>query len=509
MKKMKAIALYLPQFHRVPENDQWWGEGYTEWTAVRGGEKLFPDHYQPHIPLNHNYYDLMDKQTMQWQAELMKKYHIYGMCFYHYYFQDGRKILEKPAENLLRWKDIDMPFCFSWANETWGRTWSKVRNVNSWNVIKEQESIKDDDGVLIRQNYGDESDWEQHFEYLLPFFKDNRYIRISNKPVFIIYKPEDIFCLIQMMDQWNEKAKQCGLDGIYFITTNSEKGDANAWIRQKISYWGGGRNQCVEYDEVCERIIGDALSLGDSCYLCGYTGYDDSPRRGEQGLVVKNSSPEKFYTLMRILFYLSEQRRKEFVFVNAWNEWGEGMHLEPDERYGYGYLEALDRALQDYRDIKEADLKMWTYRKHEIDVPVVSRRRASIMHIFDRWLWIKEDGKSLASFFQVKGYKNIAIYGIGMVGKHLVAELEDGSVNVLYGIDRQNKEWQYSFPIYEMDKGLPQADVIVVTVAYEFEKIYRELKQKFMGKIISIEEILEWVGCEDTEKRKETENSDE
>lgn len=493
---MKAIALYLPQFHRVPENDQWWGEGYTEWTAVKSGEELFPGHYQPHIPLNHNYYDLMDKQTMQWQAELMKKYHIYGMCFYHYYFQDGRKILEKPAENLLEWKDIDMPFCFSWANETWGRTWSRIRNINVWNDKEEQKKSKDDDGILLRQNYGDESDWEQHFDYLFPFFVDKRYIKIDNKPVFIIYRPNDIFCLTQMMDKWNEKAKQCGLDGIYFITTNSEKIDADAWLRQKISYWPVGGNPCKEYDELCERIIGEALKPEDSCYLCGYTSYDDSPRRGMQGLVVNNSSPEKFHTLMRILCYLSEQRGKEYVFINAWNEWGEGMYLEPDEKYRYGYLEALSKALQDYKDVKEEELKRWTYRENEMDVSIVNCRSASIMNIFDHWLWIKEDGKSLLSYFQAKRYKEIAIYGIGKVGKHLLTELKDSPIKVIYGIDKQGQRLQYSFPVYGMDAKLPKADVIVVTVAYEFEKIYRELKQKFAGRIISIEEVLEWTDCE-------------
>lgn len=492
---MKVIALYLPQFHRVPENDQWWGEGYTEWTAVKSGEKLFPEHYQPHIPLNHNYYDLLSKQTMQWQAALMKKYHVYGMCFYHYYFQNGRKILEKPAENLLKWKDIDMPFCFSWANQAWGRTWSRIGSINTWNVKKEQESMKDDDGILLRQSYGDENDWERHFDYLLPFFMDKRYIKIDNKPIFIFYRPEDIFCLTQMMEKWNEKAKQCGLDGIYFITTNSEKKEASAWLRQKISCWAGARNQYIEYDKVCKKIIGEAMESGDSCYLCGYTGYDDSPRRGAQGFIVNNSSPEKFYTLMRTLCYLSEQRGKEFVFVNAWNEWGEGMHLEPDERYGYGYLEALSRALQDYKDIKENDLDV--FKEKEVDDFLISNRRASIMHILNRWLCIKEDGKSLVSYFETKHYKKIAIYGIGMVGKHLLTELKDSPVNVAYGIDRQGKEWKYPFSIYDMDQELPEADVIVVTVTYEFEKIYRELKPKFAGKIISIDEILEWVDFAD------------
>ena len=117
MPEMKVIAMYLPQFHRLRENDEWWGEGFTEWTAVKAAEPLFEGHDQPRVPLNENYYDLLDKKTMEWQSELMKKYSVYGMCFYHYWFKDGRRILEKPAENLLNWNNVDMPFCFSWANE--------------------------------------------------------------------------------------------------------------------------------------------------------------------------------------------------------------------------------------------------------------------------------------------------------------------------------------------------------------------------------------------------------
>lgn len=128
---MRVIAMYLPQFHRVKENDIWWGEGFTEWTSVRSAERLFPGHEQPHVPLHGNYYDLLQPETMRWQAELMKRFGVDGMCFYHYYFKDGRKILEKPAENLLQWKDIDMPFCFSWANESWVRSWSRLSKVSA------------------------------------------------------------------------------------------------------------------------------------------------------------------------------------------------------------------------------------------------------------------------------------------------------------------------------------------------------------------------------------------
>ena len=188
---MKVIAMYLPQFHRVQENDVWWGEGFTEWTAVRSAEPLFPWHEQPHAPLDGRYYDLMDPETMRWQAELMHRYGVDGMCFYHYYFKDGRRILERPAENLLQWKDIDMPFCFSWANESWVRSWSRMSQIegNPWSVKFDGVAQPGDDGVLLAQGYGDELAWREHYAYLSPFFHDSRYILHENMPVFLIYKP--------------------------------------------------------------------------------------------------------------------------------------------------------------------------------------------------------------------------------------------------------------------------------------------------------------------------------
>ena len=144
---MKTIAMYLPQFHRVKENDAWWGEGYTEWTAVKNAKPLFEGHNQPRVPLHENYYNLLEKSTMEEQAELAQQYGVDGFCFYHYYFKDGRKILEKPAENLLNWTDIKLPFCFCWANETWARTWSNVGNKNSWNEQLEVKGSKSESGV--------------------------------------------------------------------------------------------------------------------------------------------------------------------------------------------------------------------------------------------------------------------------------------------------------------------------------------------------------------------------
>ncbi len=214
--------MYLPQFHRVPENDEWWGEGFTEWTAVREATTLFDEHEQPRVPLNENYYDLLDKNTMEWQAKLLKKYGVDGFVFYHYYFAHGKKILEKPVENLLEWKDININYCFSWANESWIRSWSKLNiEGNAWSPLKDNN--KSGKQVLLSQEYGNKAIWKDHFDYLLPFFNDERYIKIQNKPVFMIWRPEIIFVLDQMIDYWQELAKKNGFDGIFFISTNVQK----------------------------------------------------------------------------------------------------------------------------------------------------------------------------------------------------------------------------------------------------------------------------------------------
>ena len=221
-KVMKIISMYLPQFHRVKENDEWWGEGYTEWTAVKNAGKLYEKHIQPKVPLNENYYDLVEKSTMEWQAGLMSRYGIDGQCFYHYWFKDGKQILEKPAENLIRWTDIDMGFCFCWANETWARTWSRIQEKNGWAAQFEKEEEHIGSGILLEQQYGGEKDWRIHYDYLKEFFKDERYIKHNEKPLFLIYKPYLITCLGAMVSCWNRWAVEDGFQGIYVIGANAD-----------------------------------------------------------------------------------------------------------------------------------------------------------------------------------------------------------------------------------------------------------------------------------------------
>ena len=507
---LSTLAMYLPQFHKTPENDKWWGEGFTEWTAVKGAEKLFENHNQPRVPLNQNYYNLLEYDTMRWQADLMRKYHLDGMCIYHYWFKDGKRVLERPAENLLRWKDIHMPFCFCWANETWSRTWKKLSNANTWSSIYETKNNQVKNGILMNQSYGREKDWEEHFNYLLPFFKDERYIKLDGKPVFVIFKPRKIFSLWMMKKNFDTLAKRNGFPGIYTIGMEDKlcPGLDAGCTRQPYSamseYLMKNKNLCSSpmsypYDKLWEIIQTQKIG-SDKIYLSSFIDYDNTPRMGKMGNIVSDTSPEIFYENFKKLYQKSLLIGNEFIFVNAWNEWGEGMYLEPDERFGYGYLEALNKALDDYKgmaEVMDRELNVITAnlhrRKESGEESIVNRRNACFTRLFDKWLRIKEEGKHLNSYFREKGYRNIAIYGIGMTGKHLLADLKETEIQVVYGIDRQGKQLNYPFPIYTIEEQIPEADVVVVTVTYEFDSIYQELKTRFGGYIASLEEIVDFV----------------
>ncbi len=198
---MKIIAFYLPQFHTIPENDDFWGKGFTEWTNVRNAKPLYEGHHQPVVPLNNHYYDLSDVSTMEWQADIARKYGVYGFCIYHYWIE-GRKLLEKPLEQLLEHPEIPMRYCISWANHHWTDSWAGTKK------------------MLIAQTYGGKEDWDAHFDYFLPFFKDSRYITEDEKPLLLIFNPEDIPNRNAMMDYWQERAKKNGLKGISFAYQN-------------------------------------------------------------------------------------------------------------------------------------------------------------------------------------------------------------------------------------------------------------------------------------------------
>lgn len=353
---IKAIAFYLPQYYRTKENDEWWGEGFTDWVAVQKAEQLIEGQILPRIPLK-GYYNLESPKVLRWQAMLAKKYNLYGFCFYHYWFKDGRRTLEKPAELLLKNKDIEMKFCFSWANEHWVRTWSNIKG-NTWSAqySTSQEEVGNS-GVLLEQDYGLEKEWREHFEYLLPFFKDDRYIQYEGKPVFIFYRPELIPRLAHMVRCWKKWAVESGLKGLYVIGTihrQNKRADrvldaellhnpnvfTNTLTPERCQGVG-----CYNYDELWKRYLRMDYCGNKKRYLSGLVNYDITPRKGRRGIVLKGMTPHKFGKYFRKLVKLSRNRGNEFIFVNAWNEWGETMYLEPDTLYGYACLRELKKSL--------------------------------------------------------------------------------------------------------------------------------------------------------------------
>ncbi len=379
---IKIIPFYLPQFHSIPENDLWWGKDFTEWTNVKKAQALFSGHDQPKVPLNANYYNLLRDETKIWQADLAKQYGIFGFCYYHYWFKNGKKLLETPAEQMLINKSIDFPFCFCWANENWSRNWDGGNNE-----------------IIMEQDYGTEEDWEKHFAYLLPFFKDERYITVDGKPLLVIYKPEQIIYLQQMIAYFRKLSMQAGFPGLccafqfptyyddmyyqhdifdFFIefepifcrsVKRIDRPDGESskikllrsflsenvismyrQYRQKKTYdTVKGRAKLLAvyfYDEAWQNILETPIT--DKLIPGGFVDWDNTPRN-KHGVMYSGFTLEKFEKYMTQLLRKTQAAGKQVVFLNAWNEWGEGAFLEPDEKYGLGKLEAIRRALETVR----------------------------------------------------------------------------------------------------------------------------------------------------------------
>ena len=359
---MKILAIYLPQYHEVKENNKWWGKGYTEWTAVKKAKPLFKGHVQPKMPLNNNYYDLSDEsaKTWKWQAELANKYGIYGFCIYHYWFK-GRQILEKPMEILLKHKEININYSIIWANEDWTRTW--------YGNSKE---------ILLKQEYGSEQDWEKHFLYLLKYFRDERYIKIDGKPVVNIYRSHHIKDLGKIRSCWNKLAKNNGFSGVYIVAANNhgpiEKRAefVDAYYNFEPGYTLKHRlsklktfkyiisvasrrlyNRLVKGSKVVEHMI-DAKwiydrnyksngNIGNRVFVGSFTNWDNTPRVSYRGIIYKNTTPDNFYhNLKEIQRNINSD---DFVYINSWNEWGEGCYLEPDSIHRFDYLEMIRKII--------------------------------------------------------------------------------------------------------------------------------------------------------------------
>lgn len=348
---MKLISFYLPQFHEIPENNDAWGKGFTEWVNVKKSKPQFLGHSQPRVPLYGNYYDLLDKKVMRWQSELADHAGIYGFCFYHYWF-NGRMVLEKPAENLLRDKKIKSRFCFAWANEPWTKTWHGAGGNKE---------------ILIAQTYGGEEEWERHYEYFRPFFMDERYIKEQNKPVLLIYRLRNIPHFNDMIRYWNLRARQDGFSGIFLVSMNvcREHVESSRWVNASVDFepnrtkseklqaepvikprkgwkvWNYFAVKRISYDRLNRDMLKKKHMKNQ--FRTVFADYDDSPRRGVRAVVIKGSTPRKFGKYLEMTMKKSREEGNEYVFLNAWNEWGEGNYLEPDTRHKYAYLREVNR----------------------------------------------------------------------------------------------------------------------------------------------------------------------
>lgn len=359
---IKLLAYYLPQFHEIPENNEFWGKGFTEWSNTKKAKPLYFGHYQPRVPYRENYYDLSDVNVMIEQMKLAKKYGIYGFCFYHYWFGNGKVLLQKPIENILKTPEADLPFCIAWANEDWVKTWHGSGGGNR---------------LLIKEEYGNEEEWRSHIDWMLKFFKDERYIKKDNKPVLLMYNTSNIPCRTKMFELWEQRVKEEGFDGIWLVAMKKDDNDRvkfdrvnasvsfeprrtrqgsavfkSAWCQYKLKY--GEKLSKVpilkrfiytsfDYDEVNQDILNRKHRQNE--YRGVFTDYDETPRRKEWSLLFKGSSPAKFGHYLEQNIKKSIEEGNEFLFINAWNEWGEGACLEPDQKYGFAYLKAVKRAL--------------------------------------------------------------------------------------------------------------------------------------------------------------------
>lgn len=364
--KIYIYAMYLPQYHEIPENSQFWGKGFTDWVTVKKAKPLFDGHKMPKVPLDDNYYDLSKKESVKWQADLAKKYGIDGFGIYHYWFSSKHNILTKPAEIILNNKDINISYFYAWDNTSWKRTWSAVKG-NDWAPSMDTNSDKtpNSSGILIQYELGSVEEWDKHFYYLLPYFKDARYARKNNMPVFMIFNYEDK--LKEMEKRWQALAKENTLEGIYFIyredsiRSNAENnsfdyepiyagwGSVSERILLKLkSKVGINALQKYSYDKIWRRILDKARKDSNPDHYPGvFVSYDDTARRGKRGKIVIGGNPKKFYLYMRELIKTCQENQKDMIFLTAWNEWSEGAYLEPDTANGYGYLKALHKAKKD------------------------------------------------------------------------------------------------------------------------------------------------------------------
>jgi lipopolysaccharide biosynthesis protein len=356
--KARVIALYLPQYHPIPENNQWWGKGFTEWTNVGKAKPLFRGHYQPRVPADLGYYDLRVPETRKAQADMAREYGIEAFCYWHYWFGHGKRLIERPFNEVVASGEPDFPFCLAWANETWKGFDHGLKNRN----------------ILIEQLYPGVADYTAHFYEVLPALKDKRYITVEGKPLFMIYKAMADPQIKVFIETWRKLATENGLNGIYFVGhSNTAQYTVNQILSTGVDAVNTVRldNYLVNHRSFFQKVksrlnkifLGVPLAYSykimsnyfidkeedqkENVFPSIIPGWDHTPRSGKEGLVMTNSTPKLFAKHVEQVINLVEKKEKKnrIVFIKSWNEWAEGNYLEPDLKFGLQYLEALKEKL--------------------------------------------------------------------------------------------------------------------------------------------------------------------
>lgn len=376
MSKIRPIAIYLPQFHPIPENDEWWGKGFTEWTNVTKAQPKFKGHYQPHLPADLGFYDLRLEESRVAQEKLAKEYGIYGFCYYHYWF-NGKRVLNEPLDRKLKNAKENLPFMLCWANENWSRRWDGSES-----------------DILLEQIYS-EADHRRHIEHLIPFFKDPRYIKIDDKVVFAIYRTNLIPNLEEAINIWRDVAKEYGLE-LYILRFEGFNNSGEEFMCQGIDaasefqpftaiskiiksktklkgfkeeisfsaiknslkarttnfkekYFLKNKGSVYNYQDIVNADFSDESKLNYKLYSCVTPSWDNTARKAKNYIVLNNSSPILFrdWINKKLKKFTPFSQEENLFFINAWNEWAEGNHLEPDRKWGTEYLNQLKKALDE------------------------------------------------------------------------------------------------------------------------------------------------------------------
>lgn len=362
--KARVIAFYLPQYHPIPENDETWGKGFTEWTNVAQAKPLFKGHYQPRIPADLGFYDLRLPEVREAQAEMARTSGVEGFMYWHYWFGNGKMLLEKPFQEVLKSGKPDFPFCLGWANHSWStKTWTKGKSLLSNKMIAEQLYLGKDD-------------YKKHFEYVLPAFKDERYIKVDGCPIFVIYDPLAIPDIKFFISFWRELAVKNGLNGLHFVGLRYGRQSSykkvielgfdavntrgmweaecaavgNKWLkmlRSQISFrLKGALLQKYHYKDIIQHLYSEDDEI-ENVYPTILPGYDRTARSAREAVIYYGNTPELFgkHLDMAIDKIKNKKQEHKILFLKSWNEWGEANYMEPDLKHGWGYLDELKKRI--------------------------------------------------------------------------------------------------------------------------------------------------------------------